>query len=271
MEHATSQGVRDSADDGMGASASGDLAEAAGSVPHAPDAGRDGVISPRTAPAPEGDKPEGPTREPACWSRPSRAVLGIVALLLVTAAIVHIGFVFLTISPANAASKQLGRSVDAYVYPEFGQDWKLFAPNPMQEEVAVGVRLRTVDSDGNVHTWGWTNLTAQDIASLRHNPVPSHTDQNMLRRSWDLYTDTHDGREENTAGFRGNLYAEYLKRIALQRLGRTAHRQRITEIQFASRTTLVAAPSWTREVPPDITTYRVLPWWPVNDQDYRGL
>ncbi|MFF4648502.1 DUF5819 family protein [Streptomyces sp. NPDC001380] len=244
-----------------------------------PEAGPPQTPSPR--PGDGASRPDegadGPSAQPAAadappaWSGASLVVLTGVAVLLLGAVLAHLVLVFLSIGPANAATNAYQRQINAYIYPEFGQDWKLFAPNPLQQNVAVGARLQTAGPGGTLRTGDWTDLTAQDIAAIRHNPLPSHADQNMLRRAFDAYLNSHDQQERNTDGFRGDLAVEYLKRIALQRLGRTAHGERVVAVQFASRTNLVRPPSWTREKQTQTTAYRTLPWWPVNDRDYWGL
>nr|WP_051845495.1 DUF5819 family protein [Streptomyces globisporus] len=127
----------------------------------------------------------GATPPPVPWSRGARVTLAAAALTLAGALLVHLAFVFLSIAPANALSVRHHDAIDAYVQPEFGQDWKLFAPNPMQRNDAVGVRVNTLGPDGRHHQSEWLNLTAQDIEAIHGNPAPSHVDQNMLRRAWD--------------------------------------------------------------------------------------
>lgn len=52
----------------------------------------------------------------------------------------QLAMVFLHVAPSNTLTKQHGAAVDEWVYPEFEQNWKLFAPNPLQQNVAVQVR-----------------------------------------------------------------------------------------------------------------------------------
>ncbi len=213
----------------------------------------------------------GATRHPAQWSPVSVAALAVTALTLIGALLVHLAFVFLSVAPANAVSVHHHEGIDAYVQPEFGQDWKLFAPNPMQRNDAVGVRVSTLGEDGRPHVSDWVNLTAEDVEVIRGNIAPSHVDQNMLRRAWDSYVATHSLEGDLPKGVRGALTGDYLKRVVLQRVGRTWEGDRIVSVQVAGRYTLVDPPAWSSEEPPDTTDYRMLPWWPVNQQDHRGL
>ncbi|MEU3254240.1 DUF5819 family protein [Streptomyces sp. NPDC006997] len=213
----------------------------------------------------------GATTLPGRWSRKAVTLLAATALTLAGALLVHLALVFLSIAPDNAASAAHRETIDAYVQPEFGQDWKLFAPNPMQRNDAVGVRMRTRSPDGRYHVSDWTNLTAQDIKTVRGNPAPSHLHQNMLRRAWDAYVANHSLKNDIPKGARGKLTGDYLKRVVLQRTGRTWNGGRIISVQVAGRFTLVDPPGWSPEAPSDTTDYRLLPWWPVTEQDYRGL
>ncbi|MFF5977847.1 DUF5819 family protein [Streptomyces olindensis] len=204
------------------------------------------------------------------WSRASLAALAGTAVLLAGAVLTHTVMLFLTLAPPNVLTVRHRGAVNAYVQPEFGQDWKLFAPNPKQRNDSIGVRLRTSGSDGGRRVSPWLNLTARDVAQIQGHPAPSHVHQNMLRSAWDN-SESWLGPNDRPKGVRGAVAAAYLKRVVLQRVGRQWKGERITEIQIAGRYELVPPPSWSSEEASDTTTYRVLPWWPVTDQDYKGL
>ncbi|WP_406863856.1 DUF5819 family protein [Streptomyces sp. HUAS MG47] len=191
--------------------------------------------------------------------------------MLAAALLTHLAMVFLSLAPTNAVSSKHRARIDAYVQPEFGQDWRLFAPNPQQRNEAVGVRLRTTSANGTPVLSGWVNLTAEDVERIRGSLAPSHAHQNMLRRAWDGYVNSHSPKDRPRRGPLSELSRTYLKRVVLQRMGREWQGRQIVGIQVAGRFTAVAPPSWHPEQAPDTTTYRVLPWWPVTDQDYREL
>ncbi|MFI2608012.1 DUF5819 family protein [Kitasatospora sp. NPDC018619] len=205
------------------------------------------------------------------WSRPAQLVLGFAGVVLAGGTGLFLAAVFLHVAPANPVSRQYRDELDGVVYPEFEQNWKLFAPDPLQQNVTVDVRVRTVAPGGATRTHDWIGLTAQDIAAIRGNPAPSHVEQNLLRRAWDFYDGSHDPQDEAPASPRGRLAEQYLKRIALQRIGREADGERVLEIQFRSTAATVAPPSWAGEPAPPAPRVRELPWWPVADEDYRGL
>ncbi|MGW4897669.1 DUF5819 family protein [Kitasatospora sp. NPDC004240] len=220
----------------------------------------------------EDRRPEdGPPDGRRAWSARALIVLLAAAGLLTAATGLFLGAVFLHVAPANSLSRGYREEVDGLVYPEFEQNWKLFAPNPLQQNVVLDARVRTVVDGGATRTLEWAGLTARDIAAIRGNPVPSHADQNLLRRAWDFYDGTHNPQDDALTTPRGKLAEQYLKRIALQRIGRTADGERILEIQFRVTATVVPPPDWSGEAPPAGPTTRELPWWPVNDEDYRGL
>ncbi|MCX4858790.1 DUF5819 family protein [Streptomyces canus] len=198
-----------------------------------------------------------------------------VALALAVAAVavcVHIGMVFLHVAPQNTVSKQHGRAVDDWVYPEFEQNWKLFAPNPLQLNIAVQVRARISSADGGSRTTGWYDLSAQDGRAIDGNLLPSHTQQNELRRSWDLFVATHDA-DNRPVGLRGALSETYLRRIVVLRLQRddaTARGDVLVSVQVRSRTTNVPPPKWSEEKVSVQPVYRELPWWAVTADDTEG-
>ncbi|GAA2261792.1 MULTISPECIES: DUF5819 family protein [Kitasatospora] len=205
------------------------------------------------------------------WSLPALAVLCCAAAFLIGGSAVFLGALFLQSAPPNALSQRYRAQLGGIVYPEFEQNWKLFAPNPLQQNITVDARVQTISDTGRIRTRDWVGLTAQDIAAIRHNPAPSHADQNLLRRAWDLYDSTHSAGDGTAVGERGKAAEEYLKRVALQRFGRTAGGERILQIQFRVGTATIAPPAWSGEEVPTGTSYRELAWWPVDEDDYRGL
>lgn len=200
------------------------------------------------------------------WSPPALAVLATGAAVLLSGTAVFLGALFLSVAPPNSLSQRYQDQVNGLVYPEFEQNWKLFAPDPLQQNISVDVRARTAVGDG-----GWVDLTAQDIAAVRGNPFPSHADQNLLRRAWDFYDSTHNAQDESPIGTRGRLSEEYLKRIALQRIGPTLLGAPITGIEIRSATVAVPAPPWSTQRWSTEPQYRQLPWWPVDTADHQGL
>ncbi|WUH38661.1 DUF5819 family protein [Streptomyces sp. NBC_00444] len=237
---------------------------------NAPD-GAGGVVEP------DGRETSG---EPAAGPRTAVAALSLryqigVALALACVAVavcVHIGMVFLHVAPSNTVTKQHGRAIDDWIYPEFEQNWKLFAPNPLQQNIAVQVRAQIGRPDGGRETTGWYDLSAQDGRAIDGNLLPSHTQQNELRRAWDFFLATHDA-ENRPSGLRGALSETYLRRIVLLRLDRddaAGRGETIERVQLRSRTTNVRPPEWSTEQVSDQPVFRVLPWWSVSAGDLKG-
>ena len=196
----------------------------------------------------------------------SRVVVAVALAVVVVATAVHLGMVFLHVAPSNTVSKRHDALIDDYVLPEFEQNWKLFAPNPLQSNIAVHARAEVRRPDGTTVTTRWRNLTAMDIARIRGNPFPSHTAQNELRRAWDFFTGSHD-EDNQPLGERGELSEQYLRRIVMRRLGAELDGGVVEKIQVRSATRLVAPPAWSGEKADSSTEYRVLPWWVVTTAD----
>jgi hypothetical protein len=192
-------------------------------------------------------------------------VLGTVAL----AACAHLAMVFLHVAPSNTVTKQHGQAIDEWIYPEFEQNWKLFAPNPLQQNISVQARAEVRTADGATRTTGWYDLSAHDGAAIDGNLLPSHTQQNELRRAWDFYVSSHD-TENRPAGLRGDLSERYIRRIVVLRLdgenpgGRGAV---IERVQVRSRTANVPPPEWSDEKTDTRPVFRELPWWSVTPDD----
>jgi hypothetical protein len=244
-----------------------DAHDAGSAARHGPDE------EPRGAAAPSAVEPS--PALPAAEPRTGVAALSLryqigaaLALAVVAIAVcVHIGMVFLHVAPPNTVTKQHGKAIDDWIYPEFEQNWKLFAPNPLQQNIAVQVRAQVGTADGGRRTTGWYDLSAQDGRAIDGNLLPSHTQQNELRRAWDFFVATHDAGNR-PVGLRGALSETYLRRIVELRLARAdaAGESGVLErVQVRSRTTNVHPPRWSGEQVSDKPAYRVLPWWPVTD------
>ncbi|WP_171164593.1 DUF5819 family protein [Streptomyces sp. I05A-00742] len=203
-------------------------------------------------------------------SRPARCAVAFGALIVAVVTVVHIGIMFLHVAPSNTISKQHASTINDYVLPEFEQNWKFFAPNPLQQNISVQVRARVRESDGKVTTTSWTDLSAQDGAAIHHNPLPSHARQNQLRRAWDFYLAWHDDQGRPT-GTRGNLSKEYLRRLAVSRLGLDLDREgkRLESVQLRSVTTNVAPPPWNKDRTVADPARRELAWWHVTADDLK--
>ncbi|MFI6626588.1 DUF5819 family protein [Streptomyces sp. NPDC050528] len=226
-----------------------------------------------------------PADAPATVPAPPDARIGVAALSLryqvgaalavavvAVAALVHLGMVFLHVAPSNTVTKQHGKAIDEWIYPEFEQNWKLFAPNPLQQNIEVQVRADVRSADGTTRTTGWYDLSAEDGAAIDGNLLPSHTEQNELRRAWDFLTATHDNANR-PIGLRGTLAETYLRRIVVLRLGRDDAAGKggaVQRVQVRSRTTNVPPPEWSDEQVSTTPQYRLLPWWPVPADEAAG-
>jgi hypothetical protein len=231
-----------------------------------PQGGEDGSDGNAAAADPETPPPDTPEegisglRLP--WQIAAAVAIGLVALIT----LVHLGLVFLHVSPSNTLSKRYSEQIDSWVYPEFEQNWKLFAPNPLQQNIGVQVKAEVKEADGTLRTTGWIDLSADDHEGIRGNPVPSHTEQNQLRRAWDFYVNSHDD-QNRASGYRGRLSESYVRRIVMLRLADHDLDGTVQRIRVRSAVTLVAAPVWSGERSDTTTSHRVLPWWPITEAD----
>ncbi|MFD8003360.1 DUF5819 family protein [Streptomyces mirabilis] len=199
----------------------------------------------------------------------SQVVAALALAVVAVVACVHLGMVFLHVAPSNTVTKQHGRAIDDWIYPEFEQNWKLFAPNPLQQNIDVQVRAQVRGADGGITETGWYDLSALDGAAIDGNLLPSHTQQNELRRAWDFYIGTHDN-DNRPVGLRGDLSQRYLRRIVVLRLDREGAGGKgavVESVQVRSRTTNVPPPKWSEEQVSDTPVLRELPWWTVPEED----
>ncbi|WP_406393759.1 DUF5819 family protein [Streptomyces sp. NBC_00887] len=229
--------------------------------------GADPGPAPGTAPAVGADpgQPRRPSAGIAALSLPYQVTAALALSVIGLLAVGHLAMVFLHVAPSNTLTKQHGESVDAWVYPEFEQNWKLFAPNPLQQNVAVQVRAEIAGDDGR-RTTRWMSLSGEDGEAIRGNPLPSHVDQNELRRAWDFYVGSHDN-ENRPNGLRGELSERYIRRIVMLRLIDHNYAGTVERIQVRSAVRSVGVPPWSEEKINTKPNYRVLPWWTVTSDD----
>ncbi|NJQ08027.1 DUF5819 family protein [Streptomyces lonarensis] len=175
---------------------------------------------------------------------PARIVIALSVGLATVLGLWHIAMGFLYVAPANTLSKEYASVIrDGYSNPEFEQNWKLFAPNPLQSDIAVEVRAEFEAENGGVRTTDWINLTAMDIDAIRYNLLPSHTAHNTLRRAWDTYSNTLD-EDGRPVGARGERATVYVHRIALLRLSTIMDTEPVQRLQIRSAVTPLATPPW---------------------------
>lgn len=205
----------------------------------------------------------------AALSLPARLVISLVVGVVAVYTAFHMATVFLFVAPSNHVREEYGDRIDGYIYPEFEQTWKLFAPNPLQRNVAIEARAEVREPDGGRHVTDWISITAMDVGHVRHNPMPSHTAQNEMRRAWDFYTGSHDETTGEPVGLRGELSEIYVHRIALLRLDQSGKvdAEDVERLQLRSATTLVPPPEWAQEDVDTSTSYHQLDWWVVTTQD----
>ncbi|WP_200836926.1 DUF5819 family protein [Streptomyces sp. WAC05374] len=222
-----------------------------------------------SAGGPGGGDPPGAGVGIAALSLPYQVVAAVSLAVVGMFACVHLAMAFLHVAPSNTLTKQHGQAVDDWVFPEFEQNWKLFAPNPLQQNIAVHARAEVVGVDGRRRTTGWFDLSGDDGEAIRGNLLPSHVNQNELRRGWDFYVNSHTN-DNRPNGLRGQLSERYVRRIAMLRLETRELDGRIERIQLRSATQGVEAPVWSDEKTDTRPYYRVLPWWTVTAADLSG-
>ncbi|MGP3635252.1 DUF5819 family protein [Streptomyces sp. 24-1644] len=198
-------------------------------------------------------------------SRSYQVVAALALSVIGVLAAIHLAMVFLHVAPSNTLTKQHSEAIDDWVYPEFEQNWKLFAPNPLQQNIAVHVRADVAGADGR-RTTPWMSLSGEDGEAIRGNLLPSHVDQNELRRGWDFYLNSHDS-ENRSNGMRGDLSERYIRRIVMLRLSEHDYGGTVERIQVRSAVRSVPAPAWSEEKINTRPNYRVLPWWTITSAD----
>ncbi|MEU8523271.1 DUF5819 family protein [Streptomyces sp. NBC_01216] len=204
------------------------------------------------------------------WRAGRRALNTVVVLCLVTA-LTHVALVFLHVAPSNVVSRTYGKQVNAWIYPLFEQNWRLFAPDPDSVNRRISARTAHTARNGSVQVGPWTELTTVDETAIDHSVFPSHTSQNLLRRSWTSYVELHGG-DDVARSDRAVMMRQYLRNIAADRMT-DLHGKPFEYIQLRVVTLPVSAPGTVaadRRASATKAETRLLPWWKVDSDAPDG-
>ncbi|WP_457032331.1 DUF5819 family protein [Kitasatospora sp. P5_F3] len=195
---------------------------------------------------------------------PLVAAVTVAVALCLAASLVHVLLVFMYVAPPNQLSQAYSRQINAWINPLFEQNWRLFAPDPESATRQVSVRTARTSRDGTRQVGDWFDLSAVDDSDVKHNVFPSHTTQNMLRRAWAAYLESH-GSDDKPHSERARMLQEYLRNIAVERVA--AHQDSTFDaVQLRVITQPIAAPTTAggpRPVSSTPVDTRYLPWWKV--------
>ncbi|MFF3432269.1 DUF5819 family protein [Streptomyces sp. NPDC002602] len=204
-----------------------------------------------------------PCRPPR-HTRVLAAVLRTFVVLCLVTTVTHVVLLFLHVAPPNAVSKRFGPQINAWIYPLFEQNWRLFAPDPDSVNRQILVRTAHTAPRGSVQVSPWFDLTAVDNSAVEHNVFPSHTSQNLLRRAWTSYVETHGGDDTSNSD-RAVMMQEYLGNIAADRVATHRRTGAFEFVQLRVLTLPVAAPGAPAgNRSPKPVEERLLPWWKVT-------
>lgn len=200
-----------------------------------------------------------PERGPRPTRRWSRALVGVTVLLAAVLVAIQMGATFLYNAPSNVVSQRYATQLSWWMNPLLNQNWQLFAPNPISENLEVDARASIGPSAA---VTPWVNLSAIDYAATLGNPAPSHLTMNAMRNAWREFTATHTATGTPLAGSPLAATAQaYLQNLVLSYLTPRESRT-IDSIQVRFIVTLIPGPGRTAaQTAPQTQT---LPWWLVR-------
>jgi hypothetical protein len=178
-------------------------------------------------------------------------------LLTGVAVAIQLAATFLFNAPSNVVSQKYAAQVSWWMTPLLSQNWQLFAPNPISENLELDARAST-GAVGAVTPW--LNLSAIDEATTVGNPAPGHLTMNALRNAWREFSDTHTSSGQPNSPLAATSQA-YLENLVLSYLG-PREAGPIDSVQVRFVLTLLPGPGRTAaQVAPQAQT---LPWWVVT-------
>lgn len=196
----------------------------------------------------------GPTGAAGPWW--SRTLVAVTVALVGALAAWHLTATFLYNAPRNPVLQTLNRPVHAWMNPVFQQNWQLFAPNPISENIDVQARASVSATGAQT---AWYDLSAADDAAEVGDPAPTHLVENGLRNAWLEWSATHDATG-NPTGTGAGIAQDYLLATVRGRLAAVVS-EPLGSVQIRVITTLLPGPGRTAAQTAPQT--RVLSWWPV--------
>lgn len=199
-------------------------------------------------------------------SRPARVAVRGAVVLTGLAVVLHFTAVILHVWPQSALAEKYAAEVHAYVWPEFKQNWRMFAPNPLSANVEIHARAELRRPDGSSSMTDWVDLTAQDVEDTHGSLAPSRT-RNQLRKSWPQWVTSHD-KDGKPTTLTGQVLDLMYKRLAVLRLGERFDADTIDRIQLRSVSVNVPEPSWSDRRSNLTPRVRETPWMRVTAGDH---
>ncbi|CAM5669749.1 hypothetical protein SBADM41S_06646 [Streptomyces badius] len=108
-----------------------------------------------------------------------------------------------------------------------------------------------------------------DSSAIEHNAFPSHTSQNMLRRSWTAYVELHGG-DDRSRSDRAVMMQRYLRNIAADRMAERDGKPfeniqlRVVTLPVAAQGSADGGRSAAAVTAVKNAETRLLPWWKVS-------
>jgi hypothetical protein len=194
-----------------------------------------------------------PRRPGRGWSR---ALVAVAALVITVLAGIQLSAMFLYNAPDNTVSKRYATQISWWMNPLQNQNWQLFAPNPISENVEVDARA-SIGASAAVTPW--LDLSAIDQAATSGNPAPSHMTMNGLRNAWREYEVTHGSNGGPSTSLAGTAQ-QYLQNLVLGYL-RPRESGTIDSIQVRFIVRLIPGPG--RTAAQTAAQTQTLAWWVV--------
>jgi hypothetical protein len=89
----------------------------------------------------------------------SHRALLLFSALLVMVLCVHFGMTLAYLTPLNPILLHIAPVVEGYMAPWFAQDWRLFAPHPIDETRKLMVSCRLQQADGRTVETAWADVS----------------------------------------------------------------------------------------------------------------
>lgn len=161
-----------------------------------------------------------------------KRVVSIVSLFLIILLAGHFAITFLYLSPNNPIRSKHWNNIYAYMYPYFSQNWYLFAPNPVNQNQNLEIKLKYIDKNGESKETHWIDITKPMIDKLHINRF-SPNQRIFEFQSSAMHTYVYKENQQNDAEKKLRLYVDYYLKTQYQLDGKiVSYQMRVVTNKF---------------------------------------
>lgn len=157
-------------------------------------------------------------------SKLKKSVIQGLPILLPTFLVTHFFFIMLHVMPENLISEKFEATIHSYTAPLFTQNWHLFSPNPLTENIIIYMQVKTKDSSTASN---WLDITTP---MLQENYQHYFSPINRVERiPFTAFSEMKSPLKESEVNFLASLDREHMSKEQQQLLQQVEKKKKENE------------------------------------------